>query len=75
MVALSPLSVDADGFDKLINEVVVDDLGVFGLDQVFSLTILHDEDEGLVRLVLLEVVLIVEQDVQLVDHPSLRLEK
>ena len=59
--------VDADGPDVLVEQLVVDHFSIFTLDVVVTSTILHDEHERLV-FVLLEVMAVVVQDVHFVKH-------
>ena len=45
MIILGAPSVDTDRSEVLIEELKVDDFGIFALNKVFATTVLHNENE------------------------------
>ena len=72
MIALGTLSVDADRFDKLVNELVIYHFSILSTDEVLSFTVLHDENERTV-LPFVESVCVIVEDVELVVHTGVSL--
>lgn len=73
MVLMGALGIDADGSHEFIKQVVVDLLSILRLNEVFSPTVVDNEDERAV-FVFLVLVLVVVDYRHLVEHTVPRFE-